>query len=415
MAQVTLVPLQSRSVDNLATAATRVLLVDDDESVRDVISVLLREEGYECVVATSAEMALDLAAAEETPLVISDMKMPGRDGLWLLETFRQKYPDTAVIMLTGYGDTEAAVDCLRRGAVDYLLKPPRLTDLIRAIERALAKRRIELARQRYQRKLERKVRDRTHELRVALHDIASTYQNTLLALVAALDAREHETSDHSQRVVRYTSAIAGVMGISGSELEEIGRGALLHDIGKIGVPDAVLLKPGKLDSSEWLEMRKHPEVGHQMIQNIPFLDTPAQIVLSHQERFDGNGYPRRLRGEEIHIGARIFSVADTLDAMTSDRPYRMGTSFKNAIAEIQRCSKTQFDPEVVKAFMSIGEEGLMRIKAEMKMFKPKTVDELDAEAQAAEDALEHAMSPLSKQEDGELPLVPKGNGRRADA
>ncbi|HZA52562.1 MAG TPA: response regulator, partial [Myxococcaceae bacterium] len=246
----------------------RILIVDDDEAVRDVISVLLREEGYNCVVASDPEMALDVAAADETPLVISDMKMPGKDGLWLLENFRARHPDTAVIMLTGYGDTEAAVDCLRRGAVDYLLKPPKLTDLIRSIERALAKRRIEIARKRYQKKLERKVRDRTTELRSALKDIANTYQNTLLALVAALDAREHETSDHSQRVVRYTSAIAEVMGISGQELEEIGRGALLHDVGKIGVPDAVLLKPGKLTSEEWKEMRKHPDIGFQMIQNI---------------------------------------------------------------------------------------------------------------------------------------------------
>lgn len=339
--------------------------MDDDESVRDVISVLLREEGYNCVVATGAEMALDLAAAEETPLVISDMKMPGRDGLWLLENFRARHPDTAVIMLTGYGDTEAAVDCLRRGAVDYLLKPPKLTDLIRAIERALAKRRIELARKRYQKKLERKVRDRTTELRTALKDIANTYQNTLLALVAALDAREHETSDHSQRVVKYTSAIAEKMGIKGADLEEIGRGALLHDVGKIGVPDAVLLKPGKLTPDEWKEMRKHPDIGFQMIQNIPFLSTPAQIVLSHQERYDGGGYPRGLMKNEIHIGARIFAVADTLDAMTSDRPYRMGTTFANAIAEIQRCSGTQFDPEVVRAFHSIGELGLMKIKKDM--------------------------------------------------
>lgn len=339
--------------------------MDDDESVRDVISVLLKEEGYHCVVATSAEMALDLASAEETPLVISDMKMPGRDGLWLLENFRQKHPDTSVIMLTGYGDTEAAVDCLRRGAVDYLLKPPKLTDLIRAIERALAKRRIELARKRYQRKLERKVRDRTTELRNALKDIASTYHNTLLALVAALDAREHETSDHSQRVVQYTTAIASRMGIKGHELEEIGRGALLHDIGKIGVPDAVLLKPGKLTQEEWIEMRRHPDIGYQMIQPIPFLAVPAQIVLSHQEKYDGTGYPRALMKHEVHVGARIFSVADTLDAMTTDRPYRMGTSFANAIQEIKRCAGTQFDPEVVKAFLDIGEEGLRKIRDDM--------------------------------------------------
>ena len=365
----------------------RILIVDDDESVREVISVLLKEEGYNCIVASGAEMAVDLAAAEETPLVISDMKMPGKDGLWLLESFRQRYPDTSVIMLTGYGDTEAAVDCLRRGAVDYLLKPPKLTDLIRSIERALAKRRIELARKRYQKKLERKVRDRTTELRMALKDIANTYQNTLLALVAALDAREHETSDHSQRVVKYTSAIAQRMGINGPDLEEIGRGALLHDIGKIGVPDAVLLKPGKLTQDEWKEMRKHPDIGHQMIHNIPFLNVPAQIVLSHQERWDGEGYPRKLVHDDIHIGARIFAVADTLDAMTSDRPYRKGTTFTNAINEIERCGGSQFDPDVVRAFSAIGEEGLVKIKADM-LAEKRSLAQVDAEAREAERKLE---------------------------
>jgi len=352
-------------VEAIPPVPSRILIVDDDDSVRDVISVLLTEEGYHCVVASSADMALDLAAQDETPLVISDMKMPGKDGLWLLEAFRDRFPDTSVIMLTGYGDTEAAVDCLRRGAVDYLLKPPKLTDLIRSIERALAKRRIELARKRYQKKLERKVRDRTTELRSALKNIATTYHHTLLALVTALDAREHETSDHSQRVVQYTTAIAQRLSIRGTELDEIGRGALLHDIGKIGVPDAVLLKPGKLTPEEWVEMRKHPDIGYQMISQIEFLSIPAEIVLSHQERFDGTGYPRRLAANNIHIGARIFAVADTLDAMTSDRPYRKGTTFANAIAEIDRCGGTQFDREVVKAFLDIGEQGLMKIKADM--------------------------------------------------
>ncbi len=353
------------AVEALPPPAARILIVDDDESVRDVISVLLKEEGYHCDTASGAEMALDMAEREDTPLVISDMKMPGKDGLWLLEAFRDRHPDTSIIMLTGYGDTESAVDCLRRGAVDYLLKPPKLTDLIRSIERALAKRRLELARKKYQKKLERKVRDRTTELRHALKDINITYQNTLMALVSALDAREHETSDHSIRVVEYTVAIAQQMSIKGHELEEIGRGALLHDIGKIGVPDAVLLKPGKLTPDEWLEMRKHPDIGFNMISPIPFLTVPSQIVLSHQERWDGQGYPRNLKTYEIHIGARIFAVADTLDAMTSDRPYRKGTTFANAIAEITRCSGSQFDPEVVKAFNTIGEQGLIAIKADM--------------------------------------------------
>jgi response regulator RpfG family c-di-GMP phosphodiesterase len=379
------------SVETLA-APTRILIVDDDASVRDVISVLLQEEGYECRTAAGAEEALDIASQEAPPLVISDMKMPGRDGIWLLEAFRERHPETAVVMLTGYGDTEAAVDCLRRGAVDYLLKPPKLTDLIRAIERALAKRRIELARKRYQKKLERKVRDRTAELRSALKDIANTYQNTLLALVAALDAREHETSDHSQRVVKYTAAIAERLSIHGPELEEIGRGALLHDVGKIGVPDAVLLKPGKLTGEEWSEMRKHPDIGYQMIQSIPFLSTPATIVLSHQERFDGGGYPRKLRGEEIHIGARIFAVADTLDAMTSDRPYRKATTFENAVAEIQRCSGSQFDPEVVRAFADIGVEGVRKIRLDMA--QARAAEQIRRDADAAEATLEVALKAL---------------------
>jgi response regulator RpfG family c-di-GMP phosphodiesterase len=393
-------------VDNLA-APTRILIVDDDASVRDVISVLLQEEGYECRTASSAEAALDIAAAEAPPLVISDMKMPARDGIWLLEAFRERYPETAVIMLTGYGDTEAAVDCLRRGAVDYLLKPPKLTDLIRAIERALAKRRIELARKRYQKKLERKVRDRTSELRTALKDIQYTYQNTLLALVAALDAREHETSDHSQRVVQYTAAIAQRLGIHGPELEEIGRGALLHDVGKIGVPDAVLLKPARLTPAEWTEMRKHPDIGFQMITGIPFLNTPADIVLSHQERFDGTGYPRRLRGEEIHIGARIFAIADTLDAMTSDRPYRSGTTFENAEAEIFRCSGSQFDPQVVRAFMDIGVNTLRKIKQDMASAKTRSLVGIDSDAQAAEAALDEALDDTDHGDDA-LPRAAHG-------
>lgn len=377
-------------VDNLA-APTRILIVDDDASVRDVISVLLQEEGYECRTASSAEAALDIAAAEAPPLVISDMKMPGRDGVWLLEAFRERYPETAVIMLTGYGDTEAAVDCLRRGAVDYLLKPPKLTNLIRAIERALAKRRIELARKRYQKKLERKVRDRTGELRTALRNIQGTYQTTLLALVRALDAREHETSDHSQRVVKYTEVIAERLSLRGPELEEIGRGALLHDIGKIGVPDAVLLKPAKLTQEEWKEMRRHPDIGYDMIRSIEFLNTPAAIVLSHQERFDGRGYPRGLRGEGIHIGARIFAVADTLDAMTSDRPYRKGTTFENAVDEIDRCAGSQFDPEVVRAFLDIGVKNLRRIKEDMAAAKARESGEVEQDARDAEEALDRAL------------------------
>jgi putative nucleotidyltransferase with HDIG domain len=340
-------------MEKSALEATRILVVDDDASVRDVIRVLLFEGGYDCTAVASPEEAVELSTQSEFSLVISDLKMPTHDGLWLLEQIRHLHQDTAMIMLTGVGDTEAAVECLRRGAADYLLKPPKVTDLIRAVERALARRRLEVARKSYQRKLERRVREKTAELSQALREVQASYNNTLYALVAALDAREHETSDHSQRVVRYTLAIAEQMGIPEEARPEIARGALLHDIGKIGVPDAILLKPGPLTPQEWEEMRRHPQTGWSIIRSIPFLETPAEIVLSHQERWDGTGYPRGLKGEQICIGARIFAIADTLDAMTTDRPYRRGVNFEAAQAEIRRCAGTQFDQACVEAFLAL--------------------------------------------------------------
>ncbi len=350
-------------VEPVAETGSSILIVDDDAAVRNVISVLLCEEGYQVRSVGSAEDALSATSAGDTHLVISDLKMPGHDGLWLLDQMRKEHPDTTVLMLTGFGDTEAAVECLRRGAADYLLKPPKVTELVRAIERALSRRRIDLARRRYQRRLERKVMDKTEELVEALQSVEASYQSTLLALVAALDAREHETSDHSQRVVRFTIAIATSLGFTGKELAEIGRGALLHDIGKIGVPDSILLKPGPLTREEWVEMRKHPDIGFQILKSIPFLTTPAEIVLSHQERFDGGGYPRGLAGQGIPIGARIFAIADTFDAITSDRPYRKGRSYDAAREEIARCATTQFDPDCVKAFLALDNERLRELRA----------------------------------------------------
>jgi response regulator RpfG family c-di-GMP phosphodiesterase len=340
------------------TDPTHVLVVDDDDAVRQAIAHLLREEGYQCAQAPGAEPALDVLRANDFPLVISDMRMPGHDGMWLLERVREEHPDTSVIMLTAFGDTEAAVDCLKKGAVDYLLKPPRVTNLVRAVERALSRRRLELARQRYQRNLEQRVREKTAELSAALREIETAYSNTLYALVAALDAREHETSDHSQRVVRYTLAVAKRLGLPEAEIPDLSRGALLHDIGKIGVPDAILLKPGKLTEEEWVEMRKHPQTGFQILQPIPFLSAPAQIVLSHQERIDGRGYPRGLTGDAIPVGARIFAIADTFDAITSNRPYRRGATVEAARAEIERCAGAQFDRACADAFLSFSLEEL---------------------------------------------------------
>ncbi len=336
----------------------RVLVVDDDAGVRDVLRAVLREEGYDVRCEVNADAALQRMAEQVPELVLSDMRMPDKDGLWLLDEIRRRYPDVAVIMLTGFGDTETAVDCLKRGALDYLLKPPRVLDLVRAVERALGRQRNDVERRRYQNELEERVREQTRDLERAFDEVATAYQSTLSALVAALDAREQETGDHSQRVVRFTLAIAERMGIRSPQIDDVGRGALLHDIGKIGVTDAILLKPGPLTPDEWTLMRKHPEIGYEIIRHIPFLGEAAPIVLSHQERWDGTGYPRGLRREEIVLGARIFAVADTLDAIVSDRPYRKGSPFETARQEIVRCAGTQFDPVVVEAFLSVDDETL---------------------------------------------------------
>ncbi len=340
----------------------RLLIVDDDDQVREVISILLSDEGYTCVCAASADEALE-RASEGFDLTISDMKMPVHDGLWLIDRMVERYPEIGVIMLTGFGETENAVECLRRGAIDYLLKPPRMLDMVRAIERALSRLRLERERKLYQSSLEQRVREKTAALSAALNEIGTAYNNTLLALVQALDAREHETSDHSMRVVRYTLAIAAHLKLSEAEKADIARGALLHDIGKIGVPDAILLKPGPLTPSEWDEMRRHAAVGHSILSSIPFLAGPAKLVLCHHERFDGKGYPNGLAGEEIPLGARIFSIADSLDAITSDRPYRAKRSFEEARSEIENCAGKQFQPELVRAFLSIGAEELATLRS----------------------------------------------------
>ena len=349
----------------------RLLIVDDDENVRKIVAALLDDEGYETNTAAGAEDALTALKQQSYALVISDIKMPDKDGLWLLAQLRKTYPETAMIMMTGYGQVDTAVQALKYGASDYLTKPVRVNQLSASVIRALDRRRLELENKAYQQGLEGAVREKTRELEGAYREINDTYTLTLEALVTALDARECETGNHSQRVVRTTLAIADRMGIFGEEREHIARGALLHDIGKIGVPDHVLLKPGKLTEQEWADMRKHPEIGARILSGIQFLEPAAEIVLAHQERWDGLGYPRGLKGEEIPIGARIFAVADALDAITSDRPYRRGRDLAYAREEIGRYSGTQFDPKVVEHFLSINEDEWIRIQQEKPPYRAR--------------------------------------------
>jgi putative nucleotidyltransferase with HDIG domain len=331
----------------------KILIVDDDQEVREMLHRHLAEEPCECVLSHNAIDAMEKIRNERFSLVMSDVRMPGMSGTELLRFIKEHDPDTSVIMITGIRSIHTAVDCLRTGACDYITKPFDVLEIRRAVSQALARHRLKLENRHYQQELEKKVRERTLELNSALHDIEESYRITLEALATALDAREHETQAHSQRVQEYALTLGRSLGLDSDDLIHVGRGALLHDVGKIGVPDSILLKPGKLTPDEWVEMKKHPQIGYEILKEIHFLEPAAEIVLAHQERWDGKGYPNGLAGTDIPLGARIFAVVDTLDAMTSDRPYRRALSFQMALDEVHRCSGSQFDPTVVETFLNL--------------------------------------------------------------
>ena len=330
-----------------------ILIVDDEEMIRDLLSSALEQEEYTCHQASNVDEAFEILSKEPIDLVISDIMMPGRSGVELLRDLKKVSPEIAVLMITGLSDMNTAMECVHLGADDYVTKPFGINRVVLTVKNLIERRCLALEKKHYQVSLEFKVMEQTSQIRKAMNEITSAYDNTLTALVKALDAREKEVGSHSERVMNYTSFLGGKLGMSGRELQELAKGALLHDIGKIGISDNILLKPGKLSDADWIEMRKHPQVGYAILSEIDFLKIPAEIILSHHERYDGTGYPKQLKGEQIPIGSRIFSVVDTLDAMTSDRPYRKALSFDVVITEIIKYRGTQFDPAIADLFLSI--------------------------------------------------------------
>jgi putative nucleotidyltransferase with HDIG domain len=330
----------------------KILVVDDEEAIREVISTLLEAQGYACTVCSNGRLALEAFRRDSFDLVLSDIVMPEMDGLKLLGELRQEDPDVPVIMVTAMHDISIALEAIRAGAYDYILKPFEKDQLHLSVRRALEHRQLVIENRTYQSDLEHLVAERTQQLSIALQDLEQSYDYTLEALGGALDAKDAETEGHCQRVTAFTITIAKAMDVDKGLLRQFARGAFLHDIGKMGVPDQILRKPGPLTPEEREIMRKHCAIGFAVLERIPFLKEAAEIVLSHQECFDGSGYPRGLKGEEIPLGARIFAVADTLDAMISDRPYRKALPITAARDEIRRYSGTQFDPQVVKVFLA---------------------------------------------------------------
>jgi putative nucleotidyltransferase with HDIG domain len=332
----------------------RILVVDDEEPIREIVAAMLTAAGYSCKQAASGMEALAiLTSGEVFELLLSDVMMAELDGIGLLERTKEKYPDMPVVMVTAVHDISVALAAIRNGAYDYLLKPFEREQLLATVSRALENRRLKLENCTYQTILESLVEARTNQLQEALRDLERSYDITLQALGDALDLKDRETEGHSRRVTAFTMAIARAMGLPNEQVAMIARGAFLHDIGKMAIPDKILNKPGKLDADEMAIMREHCFKGYQIVKRIPFLSDACDIIYSHQEHFDGTGYPRGLKGTEIHLGARIFSIADTLDAIISDRPYRAARSFEAARDEIVRCAGSQFDPEVVSVFQKM--------------------------------------------------------------
>jgi len=311
-----------------------------------VLHQIFLSASYRCRQAANGQEGLKMFRASRPPLIVTDLKMPVMDGIGLLEGVRREDKDTAVIVLTGAPDVKTAIDSLKLGAYDFIMKPVNVDELLFAAERALERRQLLIERREYQELLERRVEEATRDLHEA-------YRATLEALGSALDSRDVGTESHSRRVHGYALATARAYGVPEADIPDLEHGVLLHDIGKIGIPDAILLKPGPLTPEEWKTMRRHPEIGKRLIENVPFLFGAIPIIYCHHEKWDGSGYPRALQGEEIPVGARIFSVVDAFDAMTFDRPYSKAVPFQAAFTEITRCSGSHFDPTVVDAFLRV--------------------------------------------------------------
>jgi response regulator RpfG family c-di-GMP phosphodiesterase len=385
----------------------RLLVVDDEGPILHALQRTFEAAGYEVTACIDPQEALRKMETQRFQCISADYMMPGMTGAEFLARAKLMQPNTVRILITAAHDFSAAVDAVNQGEIFRILsKPWNRTELLSAVRQAfdtywlreknqqltalVQKQNAELAG--LNKGLERLVQERT--------------ANLLDGMVAVLDYRDTETQWHSRRVSRFTCRIAEQLGISDpAQMRTIEMGSLLHDIGKIGVRDAVLLKPGKLDESEWDEMREHPHLGWALLQRIEFLRDASQIVLQHQERYDGSGYPSKLKSEQIVLGARLFAIADTYDAITSDRPYRKAQSHDAAVAEIKRVAGTQLDPALVDAFCSVPLEEWLRIRREVEQIAhteqewgwtpPKRIFDVVREAASKQRVVVKASSPAA--------------------
>jgi putative nucleotidyltransferase with HDIG domain len=358
-----------------------VLFVDDEVNILKALQRLLRHEPMNVLTASRPQEALELLDRSEAQVVVSDQRMPDMSGVDLLAAVRERHPDVVRMMLTGYTEMNIAVEAINRGEIYRLITKPWNDDELRATLRQAfdhydlkgeIKRLNQVTREQnfklqdMNKNLEAKVRERTKQLATKNVELRTAYIQTIRALAEAVDAKDAYTRGHSERVGVYASKIAREMGMRKEMIERVYIAGLLHDVGKIGVPDSIITKPERLTPEEYHEIQKHPEIGGKILEPVEFLRNVVPCVRHHHEWFDGSeqGYPSRLRGDQIPLPSRVILVADTVEAMTSDRPYRNALSIEVVVSELHKYSGSQFDPDCVDAFLRVldreGEEFVSR-------------------------------------------------------
>ena len=331
------------------------LLIDSNLTRQKLLSNYFGSK-YKCDETDSMNSGMEKIRQKEYSVVLSSVALPLFNGLELIPHLQKHSPRTELVIMSENDSAGNTVRAFRAGAFEVIQKPFEMKKIEAAIEKAFVQYELKCLKDNYQFHLEALVLERTAELDKALEEVESSYRSTLKALVQALEARDYETHGHSERVVTFSLRLGYELGLDKAALRDLELGALMHDIGKIGVSDAVLRKPAKLNEEEWEQMRLHPLHGQKILRNIAFLEGATRIVAQHHEKWDGTGYPYGLRGEDIDIGARIFSVADAYDAIISNRVYRKGRPYQKALAELEKFAGTQFDPFVVEAFKVIPKE-----------------------------------------------------------
>ena len=333
-----------------------ILVVDDQEFIRTLVRERLEMAGYLVEEACNGIEALEKLYAGRYEVLLTDIRMPEMDGIALLKEVTSRFPDVAGVVMSAHAELDTAVAALKIGACDYITKPFNFDVLLITIENSIRKKALERELQDYQNNLEKKVKEQTDL-------INQMYIRSIDALIKALEAKDYYTRGHSQRVTMYSVAIGKEMRLPQGQLEILHQASILHDLGKIGVREAVLNKPGKLTDEEYMEIKLHPEVATKILEPIPYFRPLLPAILHHHERFDGSGYPGHLKGNDIPLESRIMAIADTFDSMTSTRAYRKALTLHAANEEIRRCSGTQFDPEIVPVFLGV--QGRIEILGDM--------------------------------------------------